>query len=212
MTNSLLAQVASSGILSILFAVALLASGQKSTITGTLTGQIIMEGFVHMRVPIWLRRLITRLLSVIPVLICVFMTSGKSEVEEHIAINNLMNNSQVFLAFALPFSMLPLLMFTDSRVEMGERFKNSWVVKLLGWISVIGLIFLNMKGLPNQIEGFFGETPSAGQVQLADTIAYAIVVVVLLMLVWTTIELYKGNKRYAQQLNAVKHEGKNEDE
>lgn len=212
MTNSLLAQVASSGILSILFAVALLASGQNSTITGTLTGQIIMEGFVHMRVPIWLRRLITRLLSVIPVLVCVFMTSGKSEVEEHIAINNLMNNSQVFLAFALPFSMLPLLMFTDSRVEMGERFKNSWVVKLLGWLSVIGLIFLNMKGLPNQIEGFFGETPSAGQVQLADTIAYAIVVVVLLMLVWTTIELYKGNKRYAQQLNAVKHEGKNEDE
>lgn len=83
-----------------------------------------MEGFIHMRVPIWLRRMVTRLLSVIPVLICVLMTSGKSTVEEHIAINNLMNNSQVFLAFALPFSMLPLLMFTDSRVEMGEHFKT----------------------------------------------------------------------------------------
>ena len=55
-----------------------------------------MEGFIHMRVPIWLRRMVTRLLSVIPVLICVLMTSGKSTVEEHIAINNLMNNSQVF--------------------------------------------------------------------------------------------------------------------
>lgn len=96
MSNSILAHIAGSGILSILFAVALLASGQNSTITGTLTGQIIMEGFIHMRVPIWLRRMVTRLLSVIPVLICVLMTSGKSTVEEHIAINNLMNNSQVF--------------------------------------------------------------------------------------------------------------------
>ena len=77
MSNSILAHIAGSGILSILFAVALLASGQNSTITGTLTGQIIMEGFIHMRVPIWLRRMVTRLLSVIPVLICVLMTSGK---------------------------------------------------------------------------------------------------------------------------------------
>lgn len=77
MNNAILAHIATSGILSILFAIALLASGQNSTITGTLTGQIIMEGFVHMRVPIWLRRLVTRLLSVIPVLICVYMTSGK---------------------------------------------------------------------------------------------------------------------------------------
>lgn len=212
MNNSILAHVASSGILSILFAVALLASGQNSTITGTLTGQIIMEGFVHMRVPIWLRRLVTRLLSVIPVLICVFLTSGKSEVQEHIAINNLMNNSQVFLAFALPFSMLPLLMFTDSRVEMGERFKNSWGIKLLGWISVIGLIFLNMKGLPNQIEGFFGDNPSRSQLHLADNVAYIIIVFVLLLLLWTVIELYKGDKRYAQQLKTTISEGKKEDD
>lgn len=212
MNNSILAHVASSGVLSILFAVALLASGQNSTITGTLTGQIIMEGFVHMRVPIWLRRLVTRLLSVIPVLICVFLTSGKSEVQEHIAINNLMNNSQVFLAFALPFSMLPLLMFTDSRIEMGERFKNSWGIKLLGWISVIGLIFLNMKGLPNQIEGFFGDNPSRSQLHLADNVAYIIIVFVLLLLLWTVIELYKGDKRYAQQLKTTISEGKKEDD
>lgn len=200
MSNSILAHVASSGILSILFAVALLASGQNSTITGTLTGQIIMEGFVHMRVPIWLRRMVTRLISVIPVLICVLLTSGKSTVEEHIAINNLMNNSQVFLAFALPFSMLPLLMFTDSRVEMGDQFKNSWIIKALGWLSVIGLIYLNMKGLPNQIEGFFGDNPTSGQIALADNIAYVIIILVLLLLAWTIVELYKGDKRYAQQL------------
>ncbi|GMC13128.1 MULTISPECIES: Nramp family divalent metal transporter [Enterococcus] len=206
MSNSILAHIAGSGILSILFAVALLASGQNSTITGTLTGQIIMEGFIHMRVPIWLRRMVTRLLSVIPVLICVLMTSGKSTVEEHIAINNLMNNSQVFLAFALPFSMLPLLMFTDSRVEMGEHFKNSWLIKLLGWVSVIGLIYLNMKGLPDQIEGFFGDNPTASQITLADNIAYVIIALVILLLVWTVVELYKGDKRYAQQLTAMEQQ------
>ena len=115
LSNGILADVARSGILSTLFAVALLASGQNSTITGTLTGQVIMEGFVHMKMPLWLRRLVTRLISVIPVLICVLLTSNKPAIEEHQALNDLMNNSQVFLAFALPFSMLPLLMFTDRK-------------------------------------------------------------------------------------------------
>ncbi|KAE9504110.1 Divalent metal cation transporter MntH [Lactiplantibacillus plantarum] len=67
LSNGVLIAVAKSGVLSVLFAVALLASGQNSTITGTLTGQVIMEGFVHMRMPLWLRRLVTRLISVIPV-------------------------------------------------------------------------------------------------------------------------------------------------
>ena len=89
MSNGILIAVAKSGILSTLFAVALLASGQNSTITGTLTGQVIMEGFIHMRIPIWLRRLVTRLLSVIPVLICVLFTSTKGTIEEHTALNSL---------------------------------------------------------------------------------------------------------------------------
>lgn len=163
---------------------------------------LYMEGFIHMRVPTCLRRMITRMVSVIPVLICVLMMSRKSTVEEHIAINNLMNNSQVFLAFALPFSMLPLLMFTDSHVEMGEHFKNSWLIKLLGWISVIGLIYLNMKGLPDQIEGLFGDNPSVSQITLADNIAYIIIALVLLVLSWMIVELYRGDKRCAQHLAA----------
>lgn len=201
LSNGVLAQVAKSGILSALFAIALLASGQNSTITGTLTGQVIMEGFVHMKMPLWARRLITRLISVIPVIICVMMTSGRSAIEEHTALNDLMNNSQVFLAFALPFSMLPLLMMTDSKVEMGERFKNSTWIKILGWISVIGLTYLNMIGLPGQIEAFFGNQPSATDIQMADTIAYILIVAVLALLVWTIVELYRGNQRYAKQLN-----------
>ncbi|MGR3741881.1 Nramp family divalent metal transporter [Companilactobacillus sp. DQM5] len=201
LSNEVLASVARSGVLSALFAVALLASGQNSTITGTLTGQVIMEGFVHMKMPLWARRLITRLISVIPVVICVMMTSGKSAIEEHSALNDLMNNSQVFLAFALPFSMLPLLMMTDSKVEMGERFKNSTWIKILGWISVIGLTYLNMIGLPGQIEGFYGDNATQSQIMTADVIAYTLIVAVLALLIWTIIELYKGNKRYQEKMN-----------
>ncbi|MFD1472362.1 Nramp family divalent metal transporter [Companilactobacillus mishanensis] len=206
LSNGLLVSVAKSGILSTLFAVALLASGQNSTITGTLTGQVIMEGFVHMRMPLWLRRLVTRVISVIPVLICVSLTSGKSAIDEHIALNDLMNNSQVFLAFALPFSMLPLLLMTDSETEMGKQFKNSLWVKLLGWLSVIGLTYLNMIGLPAQIEAFFGDNPSKSQIALADNIAYVLIVLVVLMLVWTVVELYRGNKKYASKVKEAEEE------
>ncbi|PWG00219.1 Nramp family divalent metal transporter [Levilactobacillus bambusae] len=203
LSNPVLISVAKSGALSTLFAVALLASGQNSTITGTLTGQVIMEGFVHMKMPLWLRRLVTRLISVVPVLICVAMTSGQSTIDEHRALNDLMNNSQVFLAFALPFSMLPLLMMTDSSVEMGDRFKNSTWVKALGWISVIGLTYLNMIGLPRSIEGFFGANPTTNELATADHIAYVLIVLVLALLAWTIIELYRGNKRHEAEIAAT---------
>ncbi|BAK22354.1 Nramp family divalent metal transporter [Melissococcus plutonius] len=192
--NHVLGNVASSGALSTLFAVALLASGQNATITGTLTGQVVMEGFIHMRMPLWLRRLVTRLLAVIPVLVCVLLTSGKTEIQEHEAINNLMNNSQVFLAFALPFSIVPLLMLTDSEAEMG-KFKNTLIVRILGWISVLGLIYLNFTGLPGALEDFFGDQATKGQIAFADNLAYFIIVAVCALLIWTVIELYKGNKK-----------------
>jgi len=196
LSNGLLIDVARSGVLSALFAVALLASGQNSTITGTLTGQVIMEGFVHMRMPLWLRRLVTRLLSVIPVLICVMLTSSKSAIAEHEALNDLMNNSQVFLAFALPFSMLPLLMMTDSSAEMGKRFKNSWWIKGLGWFSVIALTGLNMYGLAPQIAGFFGDNPTKTQLTLSNWIAAILIAIIIALLAWTIIELRRGNQRY----------------
>ncbi|EMF0439085.1 Nramp family divalent metal transporter [Enterococcus hirae] len=203
MSNDVLTTVAKSGILSTLFAVALLASGQNSTITGTLTGQVIMEGFIHMRMPIWLRRLVTRLLSVIPVLLCVLFTSTKGTIEEHTALNHLMNESQVFLAFALPFSMIPLLMMTNSEVEMGKQFKNNLFVKSLGWISVISLTFLNLRGLPGQIESFFGDQATTNELMWADNVAYLIIFAVLALLCWTIVDLYKGNKRYAERLQQL---------
>lgn len=200
MTNGVLMNVAKTGLLSTLFAVALLASGQNSTITGTLTGQVIMEGFIHLRIPIWLRRLVTRLISVVPVMICVLLTQNDDPVVEHTALNNLMNNSQVFLAFALPFSMLPLLLMTNSQREMGQRFKNKLVIQILGWFSVIALTFLNLRGLPDAIQGFFGDDPSANEIMLANGIAYLLIAAVLALLAWTIIDMYRGNKRYEAQL------------
>ena len=204
LSNGLLVSVAKSGVLSTLFAVALLASGQNSTITGTLTGQVIMEGFIHMKLPTWLRRLVTRLISVIPVVICVMITSKKGTLEEHEALNNLMNNSQVFLAFALPFSMIPLLMMTNSEAEMGARFKNNWLVKFFGWVSVIALTYLNLTGLPGQMEAFFGDNPSASELTTAHTIAYVLIFGVLVLLAWTIWDLYKGNKRIIEEAKATK--------
>lgn len=204
LSNGVLISVAKSGVLSVLFAVALLASGQNSTITGTLTGQVIMEGFVHLKMPLWARRLITRLISVIPVLICVSLSAGQSAEQEHQALNTLMNNSQVFLSFALPFSMLPLLMMTNSEAEMGKRFKNSLWVKTLGWISVLVLTFLNFKGMPDAILGFFGDNPTASEVQLSNGIAYTLIVLIIALLLWTMYELYKGDKEYAKQHNSKK--------
>lgn len=193
-----MADLASKGVLATLFAVALLASGQNSTITGTLTGQVIMEGFIELKLPLWARRLMTRLIAIIPVILSVMYTSQKGTVEEHIALNNLMNNSQVFLALALPFSIIPLLMITDSEKDMGHRFKNTLIVKFLGWLSVIGLTVLNMLGLPDEILSFFGDNPTAGQISLAHVLVILTMIFIISLLVWTIITLYKGNKAFAK--------------
>lgn len=191
LSNPILISVAKSGVLSTLFAVALLASGQNSTITGTLTGQVIMEGFIHMKMPLWARRLVTRVISVIPVIICVMMTAGETELQQHQAINMLMENSQVFLAFALPFSMLPLLLMTNSKTEMGQ-FKNSWITRILGWVSVIALTFLNLYNLPSTFEGF-----GLWNKTLSDVLAWVTIILILLLLIWTTVDIVRGDKRLA---------------
>ncbi|WP_286136881.1 Nramp family divalent metal transporter [Philodulcilactobacillus myokoensis] len=214
LSNGILIAVAKTGALSILFAVALLASGQNSTITGTLTGQIIMEGYVHMRMPLWMRRLVTRLISVIPVLICVSMTGGEPAIKEHLALNELMENSQVFLAFALPFSMLPLIILTDSKFEMGQ-FKNRLWVSILGWISIIALTFLNMQnffGDDGAIVGFISQNPTPSQVSLANNLSWFIIVIIMALLIWTIYDMYKTSKSLRKEYpNALEARQENMD-
>ncbi|MFZ2646967.1 Nramp family divalent metal transporter [Pseudolactococcus chungangensis] len=135
-----LAGAVASPVLSTLFAVALLASGQNSTITGTLSGQIVMEGFINLKVPTWARRLITRGLSVVPVLIAAIYYHGREG-----GLDTLMIRSQVFLSIALPVSMIPLVYFTSSEQIMGKRFKNKRIIAGLGWLATIVLTILNIK-------------------------------------------------------------------
>ncbi|MHC9537249.1 Nramp family divalent metal transporter [Dellaglioa sp. BT-FLS60] len=146
--NSIAGAIASP-ILSTLFAVALLASGQNATITGTLTGQIIMEGFIHLSMPLWARRLVTRLIAIIPVMIAAFVWGGTEG-----ALDNLLVYSQVFLSVALPFTMIPLIMFTGSKKMMGERFVNALWVTILGWICAIVLTLLNIQLIITTVQDF----------------------------------------------------------
>lgn len=183
LSNPILISVAKTGALSTMFAIALLASGQNSTITGTLTGQIVMEGFVHLKMPIWARRLMTRLVSVIPVMICVSLTANDTVARQHFALNMLMENSQVFLAFAVPFTIIPLLILTDSKKLMGE-FTNSRIMSAIGWVSSLILVFLNLYNLPETFVAFDLWTPN-----VARNIAYFLIVLILILLVWTCGEM-----------------------
>jgi len=138
LSDSQIVGAIASPILSMLFALALLSSGQSSTITGTLAGQIIMEGFINLKMPLWAQRLITRLLSVTPVIIFAIIYHGNEA-----KIENLLTFSQVFLSIALPFAMIPLVIFTSSKKLMGEFANRTWS-RVLGWVIAVILIILNV--------------------------------------------------------------------
>jgi manganese transport protein len=120
---------------STLFAIALLASGQNSTLTGTLAGQIVMEGFLNIRLKPWLRRLITRLIAIIPAVI-VTIISGESGTAKLLVL------SQVILSLQLSFAVFPLVMFTSDRLKMGEFVNPLWI-KILAWIVAVIIASLN---------------------------------------------------------------------
>ena len=129
---------------SILFAVGLLASGQSSTITGTLAGQVVMEGFMHWKVSPWLRRLITRALAILPAVLIIGIRGDSS-------VNDLLTLSQVVLALQLPFAMFPLLHFTSSRKRMGA-WKSGWFLLITGWGSAIVITAMDIYGLPESLK------------------------------------------------------------
>lgn len=128
-----------SATLATLFAIALLASGQNATITGTLTGQIIMEGFINFRLPLWQRRMITRLIAIMPVIACIHLWGDKGDVVEKLLVY-----TQVFLSIALPISMIPLLYLTSSQKRMG-KFVNCKPFIVIGWLATAILVLLNLQ-------------------------------------------------------------------
>jgi manganese transport protein len=131
----LLSPVLGVSFASVLFAAALLCSGQNSTLTGTLAGQIVMEGFLDWHVSPWLRRLITRSLAILPAAIVIgVMGEGRA--------TSLLILSQVILSFQLPFAVVPLIQFTSDRSKMGE-FTNSRFTAVFGWLMAAAIIVLN---------------------------------------------------------------------
>ena len=133
----LLTPMLGAGIASTLFAVALLASGQNSTITATLAGQIVMEGFLRIRLPAWQRRLITRMLAIIPA-VTVAAMYGESGTARLLVL------SQVVLSMQLPFAVIPLVAFTSDRVKMGGFVNPAWL-KWSAWIIAAVIVGLNLK-------------------------------------------------------------------
>src|SRR6266478_566682 len=138
-----LAPLLGTAVASTLFAVALLASGQSSTITGTLAGQVVMEGFMHWRIKPWVRRLITRTLAISPAVLIIGL-HGESSVTD------LLTLSQVVLALQLPFAMFPLLQFTSSGKRMGE-WRLGWFLLLAGWGSAILITMMDLFGLKDSL-------------------------------------------------------------
>lgn len=134
--HELLAPLLGTSLASVFFAVALLASGQNSTLTGTLAGQIVMEGFLNLRLKPWLRRLITRLIAVVPALV-VTIIYGESGTAELLVL------SQVILSMQLSFAVVPLVMFTSSKQKMG-KFVNKPILKWVAWVISIIIIVLNV--------------------------------------------------------------------
>ena len=139
-----LAPLLGTAVASTLFVVALLASGQSSTITGTLAGQVVMEGFMHWRIQPWLRRLITRTLAIIPAVLIIGIRGDSS-------VNDLLTLSQVVLALQLPFAMFPLLHFTSSRTKMGT-WKLGWFLMIAGWGSGLLITAMDIGGLPDSLK------------------------------------------------------------
>jgi manganese transport protein len=131
----LLSPILGVSLASTLFACALLASGQNSTLTGTLAGQIVMEGFLQIRLKPWLRRLITRSLAMLPAILVIGI-AGEGKV------TSLLILSQVVLSFQLPFAVIPLIQFTADRSKMGE-FTNSRFTSVIAWIVAAAILFFN---------------------------------------------------------------------
>ncbi len=134
--HELLAPMLGVGAASAVFAIALLASGQNSTVTGTLAGQIVMEGFLDLRLPMWLRRLVTRGLAIIPA-VAVVASAGDGGATELLVL------SQVILSLQLPFAVIPLVWLTASRRVMGGFAAPRWLVALAWGIAAV-IVALNL--------------------------------------------------------------------
>lgn len=150
--HRLLSDLLGSTMAPILFAIALIAAGQSSTITGTLAGQIVMEGYLRLRINPWMRRLLTRLLAIIPAIIVIYIF-GDQEVD------SLLILSQVILSMQLGFAIIPLIHFVSDKKTMGQ-FAIKPIVQVAAWVIASILVYLNIRMVLNETSGFFATSQS----------------------------------------------------
>jgi manganese transport protein len=182
--HQLLAPLLGTALASVLFAVALLCSGQSSTMTGTMAGQIVMEGFLNFRMRPWLRRLITRMAAIVPAAITIWMAGEQG-------IFRLLILSQVVLSMQLPFAIIPLIHFTNDRRRMGAFANPAWV-KTLAWIVAAIIVGLNVSLVWSTV----GEwVEAAGRLRpLVLAVAIPLFGGLGLMLIWITAQPWLGQR------------------
>jgi manganese transport protein len=171
----------------VLFGIALLCAGQSSTLTGTLAGQIVMEGYLHLKIAPWMRRLITRLVALVPAVVVIFLTGERST-------QQLLVLSQVILSLQLSFAVIPLIHFTSSRKNMGS-FATPWWGQWLAWLTAAVIVALNAKLVLDKIIEWVnlaaasglavGPVPMSWVVGLA---LYGLAGAVAALLVWVTVK------------------------
>jgi len=172
-----------------LFAIALIAAGQSSTVTGTLAGQIIMEGHINLRIQPWLRRMITRLLAIIPAFFTI-LHYGEN------ALGGLLVLSQVVLSLQLGFAIIPLIHFTSDKKLMKDFAIKSWV-KVLAWASALAIIALNVKLVIEEISGWAKE---ANNWWIYLIVIPALILIVLLLLYVFFHPLLEKKRNASKQL------------
>jgi manganese transport protein len=148
--HQLLDPLLGSGLAPVLFAVALIAAGQSSTVTGTLAGQIVMEGYLRLRINPWMRRLLTRLVAIVPAVI-VILVNGENNID------NLLVLSQVVLSMQLGFAIIPLIHFVSDRSTMGV-YTIKPVVQVMAWLITAVLVYLNLRMVSEQAAEYFRES------------------------------------------------------
>ncbi len=174
----LLVPLLGTSLAGVIFAVALLCSGQSSTLTGTMAGQVVMEGFLNFRMRPWLRRLVTRSLAIVPAALTIYFAGDQSTF-------GLLILSQVILSMQLPFAVIPLIHFTSDRARMGS-FANSLWVRVLAWSTAVVIVGLNLRLAWMAIADWLAAAGAWRTVVWLATLPTA--AVLLLLLLWVTME------------------------
>ncbi len=183
--HKMMAPMLGSTLAPLLFAIALIAAGQSSTVTGTLAGQVIMEGYLNLRLQPWIRRLLTRLIAIVPAFLTIYFLGEEKT-------GDLLVLSQVILSLQLGFAIIPLIHFVSNKKRMGEFTIPMWQ-KIASWISVSVIVFLNCQMLFNKVKEWLQDSEYA---VLIGAIVIPFMIVCLGILLYITFEpLFKKHKQ-----------------